>query len=132
MNILFTIQHSSRMHTTCFSDWGIVLQRPPERDPQQRPLDRDPSDRELPWIETHGQGPLIKTPRERPPTGQRPPWTDTPSRNIRYIRSGNQNGSDNIQRPPLPPYGQNEDASENITSPQISFAGGNNYICVRK
>ena len=79
-----------------------------------------------------GEGsPYIGPPRQRPP-GQRLPRhreehgtrDRDPSR--RNMGRGSQTGSDIIQRTPSP-MDRITDASENITLPQTSFAGGNKY-----
>ena len=65
------------------------------------------------------------------------PGTGTPLRRImgpgietlgRNVGPGSQTGSDIIQRPP--PMNRMTHASENITLPRTSFAGGN-YILMR-
>ena len=73
------------------------------------------------------------SPQAESPTGQRPPWTDTPPPERtwdqadtplprRNMGPGSQTGRDIIQRLPPPHHGQNPHACENIPLPQTSLA----------
>ena len=105
------------MRTDRFSDSGGGPYR--ESTWTKHPPGRDP-----PWTETPRQRPPGQrhpSPGQRPPLPRRNlgPGSETPRRNM---GPGSQTGSDIIQRPEPP--NRLTDASDNITLPQTSFAGG--------
>ena len=110
--ILHTRQHSSRMRTARMRPSPHAHRDPGQRPPEQRSLDRDPLNRD-PWTESPLEGTLAQ--------GQRP---------LEGARDQAARQQMTSYRDPL--LERLTDASENITLPQTSFAGGNNYICVRK
>ena len=148
-----TRKHCSRMRTAAVHSTGGLTRHPPDRDPHQ---DRDPSLHKIPRTEPPGQrppdeDPKTKTPRQRSPFGQRPRRQKPPGQRPPEQRPPGQRSLEGNMRPkdrdPIKetwdqsarqevtsyrdhhpqPMTRMTHASEIITLPQTSFAGGKNF-----